>query len=145
MTNWPILSLMIFIPFFGAIIISLIGGDPKTVSSNSKIVALWTSLVVLILSIFSWITMPTDGEFYFLEEIDLISSIGLSYRLGVDGISLVFILLSTFLVPLCILASWKSITFRVREYMILFLILETLLIGTFCALDLILFYIFSLK
>ncbi|PPR29500.1 MAG: NAD(P)H-quinone oxidoreductase chain 4 1 [Alphaproteobacteria bacterium MarineAlpha9_Bin1] len=142
MTNWPILSLMIFIPFFGAIIISLIGGDPKTVSSNSKIVALWTSLVVLILSIFSWITMPTDGEFYFLEELDLISSIGLSYRLGVDGISLVFILLSTFLVPLCILASWKSITFRVREYMILFLILETLLIGTFCALDLILFYIF---
>ena len=142
MTNWPILSLMIFIPFFGAIIISLIGGDPKTVSSNSKIVALWTSLVVLILSIFSWITMPTDGEFYFLEELDLISSIGLSYRLGVDGISVVFILLSTFLVPLCILASWKSITFRVREYMILFLILETLLIGTFCALDLILFYIF---
>ena len=142
MTGWPILSLMIFIPVFGAIIISLIGGDEKTVFNNSRIVALWTSLVVLILSILAWITIPSDGNFYFVEEIDFISSIGLSYRLGIDGISLVFILLSTFLIPLCILISWKSITYRVREYMILFLILETLMIGTFCALDLILFYIF---
>ena len=142
MTGWPILSLMIFIPIFGAIIISLIGGDEKTVFNNSRIVALWTSLVVLILSILAWITIPSDGNFYFVEEIDFISSIGLSYRLGIDGISLVFILLSTFLIPLCILISWKSITYRVREYMILFLILETLMIGTFCALDLILFYIF---
>ena len=142
MTGWPILSLMIFIPVFGAIIISLIGGDEKTVFNNSRIVALWTSLVVLLLSILAWITIPSDGNFYFVEEIDLISSIGLSYRLGIDGISLVFILLSTFLIPLCILISWKSITYRVREYMILFLILETLMIGTFCALDLILFYIF---
>ena len=142
MTGWPILSLMIFIPVFGAIIISLIGGNEKTIFNNSRIVALWTSLVVLILSILAWITIPSDGNFYFVEEIDFISSIGLSYRLGVDGISLVFILLSTFLIPLCILISWKSITYRVREYMILFLILETLMIGTFCALDLILFYIF---
>ena len=142
MTGWPILSLMIFIPVFGAIIISLIGGDEKTVFNNSRIVALWTSLVVLLLSILAWITIPSDGNFYFVEEIDFISSIGLSYRLGIDGISLVFILLSTFLIPLCILISWKSITYRVREYMILFLILETLMIGTFCALDLILFYIF---
>tara|TARA_B100001179_G_scaffold154390_1_gene112562 strand:- start:1331 stop:2815 length:1485 start_codon:yes stop_codon:yes gene_type:complete len=142
MTGWPILSLMIFIPLFGAIIISLIGGDEKTVFNNSRIVALWTSLVVLLLSILAWITIPSDGNFYFVEEIDFISSIGLSYRLGIDGISLVFILLSTFLIPLCILISWKSITYRVREYMILFLILETLMIGTFCALDLILFYIF---
>ena len=136
MTGWPILSLMIFIPVFGAIIISLIGGDEKTVFNNSRIVALWTSLVVLLLSILAWITIPSDGNFYFVEEIDFISSIGLSYRLGIDGISLVFILLSTFLIPLCILISWKSITYRVREYMILFLILETLMIGTFCALDL---------
>lgn len=142
MTGWPILSLMIFIPLFGAIIISLIGGNEKTIFNNSRIVALWTSLVVLILSILVWITIPSDGNFYFVEEIDFISSVGLSYRLGVDGISLVFILLSTFLIPLCILISWKSITYRVREYMILFLILETLMIGTFCALDLILFYIF---
>ena len=142
MTGWPILSLMIFIPVFGAIIISLIGGDEKTVFNNSRIVALWTSMVVLLLSILAWITIPSDGNFYFVEEIDFISSIGLSYRLGIDGISLVFILLSTFLIPLCILISWKSITYRVREYMILFLILETLMIGTFCALDLILFYIF---
>ena len=142
MTGWPILSLMIFIPVFGAIIISLIGGNEKTVFNNSRIVALWTSLVVLLLSILAWITIPSDGNFYFVEEIDFISSIGLSYRLGIDGISLVFILLSTFLIPLCILISWKSITYRVREYMILFLILETLMIGTFCALDLILFYIF---
>ena len=142
MTSWPILSLMIFIPIFGAIIISLIGGERKTVDKNSKMVALWTSLVVLVLSIFAWISFPSGDGFYFVEELDLIKSIGLSYRLGLDGISLVFVLLSAFLVPICILASWKSITFRVREYMILFLILEALIVGTFSSLDLILFYIF---
>ena len=90
MTSWPIISLMIFIPVFGSVIISLIGGEEKTVSRNCKMVALWTSLVVLILSIFSWVTFPSDESFHFVEEFNFISSIGLSYRLGMDGICLLY-------------------------------------------------------
>ena len=142
MSSWPILSLMIFIPLFGAFFISLIDGDEKTVVKNTKMVALWTSLVVFILSLFLWLNFPQSNGFHFLEEVKLFSAIGISYRLGLDGISMLFVVLSAFLVPICILASWKSIISRVKEYMILFLILETLMIGTFCALDLLLFYIF---
>lgn len=142
MTSWPILSLMIFIPLFGAFFISLIDGDERTVNKNTKMVAMWTSIVVFILSIFVWISFPESNGFHFVEEVSLFSSLGISYRLGIDGISMLFVVLSAFLVPICILASWKSIKFRVKEYMILFLLLESLMIGTFCALDLLLFYIF---
>jgi len=142
MTSWPILSLMIFIPLFGAFFISLIDGDERTVNKNTKMVAMWTSIVVFILSIFVWVNFPISSGFHFVEEVSLFSSLGISYRLGIDGISMLFVVLSAFLVPICILASWKSIKFRVKEYMILFLLLESLMIGTFCALDLLLFYIF---
>ncbi|HRD47177.1 MAG TPA: NADH-quinone oxidoreductase subunit M, partial [Caulobacter sp.] len=81
-----------------------------------------------------------DPGFQFLEEIPWFA--GLSYRMGVDGISILFVLLTAFLLPLCVIASWKSIDKRVLEYMIAFLVLETLVIGVFCALDLILFYLF---
>ena len=142
MTSWPILSLMIFIPLFGAFFISLIAGEEKTIIKNTKMVAMWTSIVVFILSIFIWINFPQTSGFHYIEEVRLFSSIGVSYRLGLDGISMLFVVLSAFLIPICILASWKSITFRIKEYMILFLVLESLMIGTFCALDLLLFYIF---
>jgi len=142
MTSWPILSLMIFIPLFGAFFISLIDGDERTVNKNTKMVAMWTSIVVFILSIFVWVSFPESSGFHFVEEVSLFSSLGISYRLGIDGISMLFVVLSAFLIPICILASWKSIKFRVKEYMILFLLLESLMIGTFCALDLLLFYIF---
>ena len=142
MSSWPILSLMIFIPIFGAFFISLIDGEEKTVIKNTKMVALWTSLVVFILSLFLWLNFPKTNGFHFIEEVNLFSAAGISYRLGIDGISMLFVVLSAFLVPVCILASWKSIVIRVKEYMILFLLLETLMIGTFCALDLLLFYIF---
>ena len=142
MSSWPILSLMIFIPIFGAFFISLIDGEEKIVIKNTKMVALWTSLVVFILSLFLWLNFPKTNGFHFIEEVNLFSAAGISYRLGIDGISMLFIVLSAFLVPVCILASWKSIVIRVKEYMILFLLLETLMIGTFCALDLLLFYIF---
>ena len=142
MSSWPILSLMIFIPIFGAFFISLIDGEEKTIIKNTKMVALWTSLVVFILSLFLWLNFPKANGFHFIEEVNLFSTAGISYRLGIDGISMLFVVLSAFLVPVCILASWKSIVIRVKEYMILFLLLETLMIGTFCALDLLLFYIF---
>ena len=142
MSSWPILSLMIFIPIFGAFFISLIDGEEKIIIKNTKMVALWTSLVVFILSLFLWLNFPKANGFHFIEEVNLFSTAGISYRLGIDGISMLFVVLSAFLVPVCILASWKSIVIRVKEYMILFLLLETLMIGTFCALDLLLFYIF---
>ena len=142
MSSWPILSLMIFIPIFGAFFISLIDGEEKTIIKNTKMVALWTSLVVFILSLFLWLSFPKANGFHFIEEVNLFSTAGISYRLGIDGISMLFVVLSAFLVPVCILASWKSIVIRVKEYMILFLLLETLMIGTFCALDILLFYIF---
>ena len=142
MTNWPILSLMIFIPLFGAFIIGLIDGEDKAINKNSKMVAIWTSLVVFILSLYMWLVFPNNPGFYFIEEVPIFSSVGIFYRLGIDGISMLFIVLATFLIPICILASWKSIKVRIKEYMILFLILESLMIGTFSALDLLLFYIF---
>tara|TARA_B100000686_G_scaffold353632_1_gene460035 strand:+ start:11577 stop:13070 length:1494 start_codon:yes stop_codon:yes gene_type:complete len=142
MTNWPILSLMIFIPLFGAFIISLIDGEEKNININCKMVAIWTSLVVFVLSIFMWSTFPNSIGFHFIEEVIIFSSVGISYRLGVDGISMLFVVLSAFLIPICILASWRSIKIRIKEYMILFLILESLMIGTFSSLDLLLFYIF---
>jgi len=142
MTNWPILSLMIFIPLFGAFIIGLIDGEDKAIIKNSKMVAIWTSLVVFILSLFMWLVFPNSSGFYFIEEVPILSSLGIFYRLGIDGISMLFIVLSAFLTPICILASWKSVKERIKEYMILFLILESLMIGTFSALDLLLFYIF---
>src|SRR5690606_33330515 len=83
-----------------------------------------------------------SGEFQFVQQVEWLPALGLQYKMGVDGISLYFVLLSTFLTPLCILASWHSIKSRVKEYMIAFLVLETLMIGTFCALDTILFYVF---
>jgi NADH-quinone oxidoreductase subunit M len=77
-----------------------------------------------------------------MVESDLASGSMFSYAMGVDGISMLFVILTTFLMPLCILASWNSIQTRVREYMIAFLVLETLMIGVFCALDIVLFYVF---
>ena len=70
-------------------------------------VAMWTSLVVFILAVFVWINFPNSNGFHFIEEVSLFSAIGVSYRLGIDGISMLFVVLSAFLVPICILASWK--------------------------------------
>ena len=108
MTSWPILSLMIFIPLFGAFFISLIDGDERTVNKNTKMVAMWTSIVVFILSIFVWISFPESNGFHFVEEVSLFSSLGISYRLGIDGISMLFVVLSAFLVPICIFFQMKS-------------------------------------
>jgi NADH-quinone oxidoreductase subunit M len=105
--------------------------------------ALWTSLITFALSILLWIDFDhTTADFQFVETHEWIPSFGITYQMGVDGISLLFVLLSTFLTPICILASWESIQTRVKEYMIAFLVLETFMVGMFCALDLALFYVF---
>ena len=141
----PILSLITFAPILGVagiLALRLFGraDDPKTAEA-SKWIALVTTLATLALSVLLVAQFnPNDNGFQFVEEVPWFA--GLNYRMGVDGISVLFVLLTAFLMPLCIAASWKSIDKRVLEYMIAFLMLESLVIGVFCALDLVLFYIF---
>jgi len=139
----PLLSLVAFLPFIDALFIFMIRGDEETVARNSRQLALWTSFVVFVLSTFLIFRFdPEAPGFQFVETEQWIGGLGIQYRMGVDGISVWFVLLSTFLTPLCILASWESIRNNVKEYMIAFLVLETMMVGMFCALDFVIFYLF---
>ena len=144
MSNWPILSLITFLPLIGAAFIFVFArGSAAAVARSSRWMAFWASLITFVLSLFIWFNFETGtADFQFVEKYAWFPDLGISYHMGVDGISMMFVLLSTALTPLCILASWESIKVRVKEYMIAFLILETLMIGMFCALDYVLFYIF---
>jgi len=143
MVDFPVLTLTTFLPIIGVLAILLIRGDEKIVARNARATALWTSLATFVVSIFLWVGFDTStADFQFVEKVPWIPSFGLNYHMGVDGISVFFVILSTFLTPICILASWEAIQNRVKEYMIAFLVLETLMVGMFCALDFILFYIF---
>ena len=142
MNELPILSLTMFLPLIGAGIVLLIRDEPEIAARNARWVTLWTSLFTFALSLLLWYGFDTStAEFQFVDEVQWIPDFGIVYRLGVDGISLFFVLLTTFLTPLCVLASWRAVTSRVKEYMIAFLVLETAMIGVFSALDLVLFYL----
>jgi NADH-quinone oxidoreductase subunit M len=142
MTDWPILSTVTFLPLVGAFLILLIRDEGNSARRNIRNVALLTTVFTFLLSIFIWLGFDNaDPGFQMVEKVDWLDS-GISYHLGVDGISMLFVILTTFLMPICILASWHAIEKRIKEYMIAFLILETLMIGVFCALDLVLFYVF---
>lgn len=141
--DFPILSLVTFLPLVGAVLLTLLKGDEASVSSKSRMIALAVTTVTFILSLPIMIYFnPATADYQFVEKEIWFETYGISYHMGVDGISLFFVMLSTFLTPLCVLASWKSVEKRVREYMIAFLLLETFMIGTFCALDAVLFYLF---
>ncbi len=141
--GFPVLSIITWLPLVGCAVILAVRGDAETVASNARWTALWTSLIVLALSLVLWADWnPRDPGFQFVEQVPWLPGYGVSYKMGVDGISVLFVLLSTLLTPICILASWETITRYVREYMIAFLILETMMVGMFCALDFIIFYIF---
>ncbi len=141
--SWPLLSIVTFLPLVGALFILLIRGDEETVARNARYMALWTSIITFLLSLFIWFNFERGtADFQFVDETVWLPDLGLVYKVGVDGISMPLVLLSTLLTPLCVLASWDSIKHRVKEYMIAFLVLETLMVGTFSALDIILFYIF---
>jgi NADH-quinone oxidoreductase subunit M len=143
MSDWPLLSLTTFLPLVGAAFILIIRGEDEVVARNARYVALWTSLTTFVLSLFIWFGFERGtADFQFVEEARWIPAFGITYRLGVDGISMPFVLLSTLLTPLCVIASWDSIKVRVKEFMIAFLVLETLMVGMFCALDLFVFYVF---
>ncbi len=143
MVDFPLLSAMTFLPLAGAFIIFLIRGDEEVVAQNSRHMALYTSLFTLAFGLFMFTRFDGgSSEFQFVENFTWFKNFGFTYHMGVDGISMLFVLLSVFLTPICIIASWDSIKTRVREYMVVFLVLESFMIGTFCALDTILFYVF---
>jgi NADH-quinone oxidoreductase subunit M len=142
MSEWPILSTVTFLPLVGAFLILMIKDEGAAARRNIRNVALFTTAFTFVLSLFIWAAFdPGDARFQFVEKVDWLGS-GISYHMGVDGISMLFVILTTFLMPLCVLASWVSVEKRVKEYMIAFLVLETLMIGVFCALDIVLFYVF---
>ena len=138
-----LLTVLIFLPLAGAGFILMIPGDDELAVRNVRRTALWTSMSTFVLSLLLWFNFdPTTAAFQFEERVDWIPAYNISYHLGLDGISVLFVLLTTLLTPVCILASWTSIKERVKEYMIAFLILETMMVGMFCALDIVIFYIF---
>ena len=142
MGDWPLLSLIIFLPLVGAAFIFMIRGEPNVVARNARNVALWTALIVFVLTLLLWVGFDnTTAAFQFVEKTPWLDA-SISYHLGVDGISMLFVVLTGLLTPICVLASWESIQDRVKEYMIAFLIMETLMMGVFCALDFVLFYLF---
>jgi NADH-quinone oxidoreductase subunit M len=141
--GFPILSLITFLPLVGCVVILCVRGDEETVASNSRWTALWTSLIVLVLSLILWVRFDkSDPGFQFVESVTWLPEYAIGYKMGVDGISVLFVLLTTVLTPICILSAWEAIRASVREFMIVFLIMETTMVGTFCALDFVVFYMF---
>jgi NADH-quinone oxidoreductase subunit M len=141
MASWPVLSLTTFLPLLGALFIMTLRADAAG-DRNARWVALWTTLIVFAVSlVLIWRFDMGSSEFQFVEKHAWLGGFA-TYHLGVDGISLPLVILTTAIMPLCILASWRAIKVRIKEYMIAFLVLETLMVGTFSALDLVLFYLF---
>ena len=142
MATWPILSVTTFLPLVGAVFILLLRGDDEAAKRNARWVALWTTVVTFIVSIFLITGFDKSNPgFQFVEDHPWLGGT-IRYKMGVDGISLPFVILTTFLMPITILSAWHAIEKRVKEFMVLFLILETLMVGTFSALDIVLFYVF---
>ena len=134
----PILSIVTFLPVAGALFIATLNREAVR---NIRYATLWTTIITFLVSLAIWIHFdPATEGFQFVEEREWLGTI--KYKMGVDGISMLFVILTTFLMPLCILASWEAVEDRVKEYMIAFLVLEALMVGVFCALDLVLFYLF---
>jgi len=130
MTSWPILSITTFLPVLGVLFIAMLNGEDAIVKRNARWAALWTTLVTFAVSlVLVWRFDPASPEFQFEEKSAWLGGWS-TYHMGVDGISLPFVILTTALMPLCIIASWEVIQTRVKEYMIAFLALETLMIGT---------------
>ena len=142
--NFPILSAVTFIPLIGAVFIFINRGAEKIVEKNSKYVAIFSSLANFFLALFIWFSFDTStADFQFVEERTWINGF-INYQLGIDGISILFILLTTFIAPICNFSGISSIKFKIKEFLIAILVMETLMIGVFCSLDLVIFYLFYL-
>ena len=138
--NFPILSTLIFLPLISSFFIFL---SKENKNNNSAVyISLFSSLATFILSLFIWYSLDvTSADFQFLEEKSWINDF-IKFKLGVDGISILFIVLTTLITPICIISCINSVKVRVKEFLIAILILETLMIGVFCSLDLVVFYLF---
>nr|AGH24311.1 NADH dehydrogenase subunit 4 [Reclinomonas americana ATCC 50633] len=135
-----LLPIIILTPIVGVFILFLI---PDWKTSVIKQIALYTSLITFVFSLFLWIFFDkSTSKFQFVYEVDWIETLNINFSLGIDGISLFLVILTTFLIPLCILTGWESVKHNIKEYMICFLLLDALLIMIFCVLDLVLFYVF---
>ena len=140
--HWPILSVITFFPLLGVLGILLLPGEDERSKNFARWIALITTIIVMALSFYLWWAFDGhNADFQFVENLAWLGA-GISYKMGVDGISMLFMVLTAILMVVSILCSWTSIEKRVREYMIAFLVLETLMMGVFCALDLVLFYLF---
>ena len=141
--GFPVLSLVTWLPLVGVAFIMTVRGDEATVASNARWAALWTSLIVFLVSLTLVVFFDrAEPGYQFVETLPWLPEYGLGYRMGVDGISVLFVLLSTLLTPICILSAWEAIHTRVREFMIAFLVLETMMVGMFAATDFLVFYVF---
>lgn len=137
-----ILSIITFLPLVGVLFILIVPGQDSIATSNIRRIALATTIVTFAFSLVMWAMFdPSNVDFQFVQNHEWIDGV-IGYRMGVDGISILFVVLTGLLMPMCILASWESISVRVREYMVAFLLLETLMIGVFTTLDLAMFYVF---
>jgi NADH-quinone oxidoreductase subunit M len=136
-----LLSLITFLPLIGAVVLLLfLKGEDAMAQRNAKLLALFTTSATFLLSLFVLFGFePSNTGFQFVEERAWLG--GLTYKMGVDGISVLLLMLTTVIMPLTIAASW-TVKVRVKEYMVAFLILETFMLGVFSALDLVLFYVF---
>jgi len=124
------------------VLIASLSGNEAAVARNARWIALWTSLIVLALGIYLWIEFdPRQAGFQFVEDHPWFSGVSVDYHMGVDGISLFLVLLTVFLTPIAVLSAWP-VARRVKEFMIAFLLLETMTVGMFCALDFVVFYVF---
>jgi NADH-quinone oxidoreductase subunit M len=142
MSGFGILSGILALPLIGALFILLLPGDSDATKRNARWIALFATLITFVLSLVAWGRFDSaQPGFQLIEERDWFSH-AILYKLGVDGISMPFVLLTTFIMPICIVASWAPIQTRVKAYLITFLVMETLMVGVFVALDLVLFYLF---
>ncbi len=142
MSEWPILSLVTFLPLVGVLALLLTGDKTAGDRRNVLAVSLFVTLATFALSLIIWVDFDNANPGFQMMEKHAWLNTGISYALGVDGISMLFVILTTFLMPFCVLASWIAVEKRIKEYMIAFLILETLMIGVFVSLDIVLFYVF---
>ena len=139
----PLLSILTFLPMAGALALLLVRGTPAAIERTARQVALGTTLLTLLLALLLWVRfVPGQAGFQFEDRADWVTGFGISYHLGLDGISLLFVVLTAAITPVAILASWHAVESRLRDYMIAVLLLETTLLGLFSALDFVVFYVF---
>ena len=140
--NFPILSSLILLPLVGSLFILFVKSDSSNNYQSSKYVALFTSFVNFLISIYLWYLFDNSiSEFQFIEDKQWLRGF-VNYKIGIDGISILFILLTTLITPLSIISINNSISSRLKEFLIAMLVMESLMIGVFCSLDLVIFYLF---